>query len=404
MFVAGKTAGGVRPAGTNGTPSSSRDRLPRISIVAPSLAILGGHGVAAQLLISALRADGYDVDLLPINPPLPAALAWVRRIRVVRTVVNQLLFLPSLRHLSRVDVVHVFSASYWSFLLAPAPTMLAGRLFRKRLVLHYHSGEAADHLENWGVLVHPWLRLADEIVVPSAFLQRTFAKHSYPTTVIQNFIDATQFTFRERGQLGPHLLSTRNLEPHYAVATTLQAFKLIKARCPDATLTVAGTGSEAVRLCQIAEVLRLEGVRFAGRIEQEDMPGLCAAADVFVNASVIDNQPLSILEAFAAGLPVVTTPTGAIAEMVSDGRTGAIFPPGDPAAMADAVCRLVEQPARVLALTTQAREHLRGHVWDALRDSWAAVYDGRPTTGKHARLSDGRVDVMTGQTPGRSPS
>src|SRR5262245_58157392 len=150
---------------------------PRIAIVAASLDILGGQGVQARSLMEALEGDGYGVTFVPINVRLPRGLGWLGRRRYVRTIANQALYIPSLARLAAVDVVHVFSASYWSFLLAPAPAMLAARAMNKRVVLHYHSGEADDHLANWGSRVHPWLRLADEIVVPSEYLRRVFLRH-----------------------------------------------------------------------------------------------------------------------------------------------------------------------------------------------------------------------------------
>ena len=100
-------------------------RLPRVAIVAASADLIGGQSVAAVLLEKALRADGCDVTYVPVNSPLPRRLRWVRRFRAARTLVNSVFFLWSLRRLTRCDVVHVFSASYWSFLLAPAPAMLA---------------------------------------------------------------------------------------------------------------------------------------------------------------------------------------------------------------------------------------------------------------------------------------
>ena len=78
------------------------------------------------------------------------------------------------------------------------PAMLVGRLFRKRVVLHYHSGEAYDHLANWGIFVHPWLRMADRIVVPSEYLREVFSRHGYRTRVIRNIVDTTRFRFRRR--------------------------------------------------------------------------------------------------------------------------------------------------------------------------------------------------------------
>jgi glycosyltransferase involved in cell wall biosynthesis len=349
-------------------------RRPRIALVAPSPDIVGGQSVQAGSLATALRGEGYDVAFVPINPRPPRGLGWVRRHRYVRTALNQVLYLPSLLRLRHVDVVHVFSASYWSFLLAPVPAMVVARALGKRIVLNYHSGEAEDHLGRWGWLVHPWLRLADEIVVPSEYLSGVFARHGYRTRVVPNIVDAGHFRYRDRAPLYPRLLSTRNLEAYYRVDNTLQAFALLKVRYPDATLTIAGAGSHEARLRRLATSLETSGIEFVGRVEPAAMPELCAAADIFVNSSVVDNQPLSVLEAFAAGLPVVSTPTGDIAALVRDGITGLVVPAGDPAAMAKAVTTLLEDPDTALRLARRARCEIEAFGWPRVREQWAAVY------------------------------
>jgi glycosyltransferase involved in cell wall biosynthesis len=350
----------------------------RIAIVAPNLDILGGQGVQAQVLIERLVGEGWTVELLRINPRFPWGLGWVRRIPYARTVLNQALYIPSLLRLRASDVVHVFSASYWSFLLAPVPAMLAGRALGKRVILHYHSGEADDHLARWGLLVHPWLRLAHEIVVPSEYLRGVFARHGYRARVIPNVVDTSQFLFRERLPLRPRLVSTRNLEPHYALDNTIEAFALVRERWPQATLTIAGCGAEEGRLRRLAGSLAPGAVHFAGRVEPPDMPTLLDEADAFVNSSVVDNQPVSVLEAFAAGLPVVSTPTGDIANMMRDGETGLFVPARDPAAMAKAVMNLLEDPNRAAAMARRARGGMEKHSWAHVRGQWTAVYAGRP--------------------------
>lgn len=349
-----------------------------IVIVAPSLDILGGQGVQAQALIDRLEADGRPAYLLRINPRFPRGLGWVRRIPYVRTILNQVLYLPSLLRLRTADVVHVFSASYWSFLLAPAPAIAIARALGKRVVLNYHSGEADDHLTRWGVLVHPWLRLAHEIVVPSEYLRRVFTSHGYRTRVIANLVDTSQFLYRERTCLLPRIVSTRNLEPHYAVDNTIEAFALVKERWPKATLTIAGYGGEEERLRRLAGSLAPGAVQFVGRVEPPDMPGLLDAADVFVNSSVVDNQPVSVLEAFAAGLPVVSTPTGDIANMIRDEETGLLVPVRDPAAMAKAVMSLLKDPLRSAAMARRARREVEEYSWARVQGPWAGVYAGRP--------------------------
>ena len=347
---------------------------PRVAVVAASLDIVGGQGVQARSLVDALRSDGYAVTFLAINPRFPRGLGWLRNVRYLRTCANQMIYLPSLARLASVDVVHVFSASYWSFLLAPVPAMIAARGLKKRVVLHYHSGEADDHLSNWGHLVHPWLRLADEIVVPSEYLRTVFARHGCRSRVIANVVDLSRFQYRERAPLRPRLLSTRNLEPYYQVDVILEAFARFKAMEPAATLTVAGFGSEESRLRRRAEVIAGDAIRFVGKVDPERMPALYAEADIFLNASVVDNQPVSILEALSAGLPVVSTRAGDIPFMVRHGETGLLVPPSDPQALADAVAVLWRDPDRARHMARQARRDVAKHTWSAVRDAWAEAY------------------------------
>ena len=349
-------------------------RPPRVAIVAASLDILGGQGVQAQSLIEALRADGTPVTFVPINPRFPRPLNALRRFRGIRTLVNQSLYVPGLARLAAVDVAHVFSASYASFLLAPLPAMAVARMFNKHVVLHYHSGEADDHLANWGPLVHPWLRLADHIVVPSPYLRDVFAKYGHSARVIHNVVDLSRFVYRERRPLGPRLLSVRNLEPHYRVDVVIQAFAQLKPFVPDATLTIAGYGSEEPRLRRLVDANRLDGVRFVGKVDPADMPRLYDEADIFVNASVVDNQPVSILEAFAAGLPVISTGTGGIAAMVQHEATGLIVPAFDPTALAGAVLRVLANPDEARAGAERAHASTSQYTWPAVREQWAHIY------------------------------
>ena len=346
----------------------------RLAVVAPSLDILGGQGVQAKLLVDELAAEDYKAWLVPINPRFPRGLAWLRRVPYARTAVNELFYGLHLGALARANVVHVFSASYWSFLLAPLPAMIAGRLLGKRVILNYHSGEAEDHLGRWGALVHPWLRLADEIVVPSEYLRETFARHGYRVSVIRNAVDTTSFRYRQRRALRPRLLSARNLEALYRIDNTIEAFALVRGHHPEATLTIAGSGSHEAALRRTAQRPGMAGIRFAGRVEREAMPTLYDEADIFVNSSEIDNQPVSILEAFAAGVPVVTTATGAIAEMVRDGETGLTVPPGDPPALAKAVFRLLEDSQLATRIAYAAHREVQEYTWSRCRDRWLALY------------------------------
>jgi glycosyltransferase involved in cell wall biosynthesis len=347
-----------------------------VAIVGTSLDILGGQSIQACRLQEGLESEGARVTFIPINPRFPKALAWVRRLPAVRTILNQLLYLPSLARMASADAVHVFSGSYWSFLLAPVPAMIVARFLHKHVVLNYHSGEAEDHLSQWGVLVHPWLRLADDLVVPSAYLRAVFAQHGYLAQVIPNVVDVSRFEYQARVPLRPRLLSTRNLEPYYRVDLVIQAFARFSREVPEATLTIAGYGSEERRLRQLSLSLGCRGVRFLGRVAPDDMPRLYADHDIFVNASVLDNQPVSILEACASGLPIVSTAVGDIPDLVRNGQTGTLAAPS-PADLAGAIARVWNDPDGARAMARRAKTTLARYTWPKVAGDWLDIYSER---------------------------
>ena len=91
-----------------------------------------------------------QMDFLAVNPRFPGAFRYLQKIKYVRTVVTSIAYLWELfRCVPNYDVLHIFSASYWSFLLAPTPAILIGKLYGRKTVLNYHSGEAEDHLTRW---------------------------------------------------------------------------------------------------------------------------------------------------------------------------------------------------------------------------------------------------------------
>jgi hypothetical protein len=96
----------------------------------------------------------------------------------VRTLVTSIAYVLSLLlRVYKYDVLHVFSASYFSFVLAPTPAILIGKLYRRKVLLNYHSGEAEDHLRRWRRTAIPTIRMVDSVVVPSEYLVRVFASY-----------------------------------------------------------------------------------------------------------------------------------------------------------------------------------------------------------------------------------
>ena len=361
---------------TDGSGVPAARRL-RVCLVGPSLDILGGQAVQLDRLRAGL-ADStvVDVGFLPVNPRLPGPFRQLQRVKYVRTVATSVAYIWSLfRRLGQYDVVHAFSASYWSYILAPLPALLVGRLYRKGVILNYHSGEAEDHLARWRHTAVPTMRLAHTIVVPSDYLIAPFARYALRARSVLNFVELDKIPFRCRIAPRPIFLSNRNLEPLYNVACTLRAFAIIQRELPHAALIIAGEGSARASLESLAVELQLCNVEFVGRTPHDAMGALYDRADVYLNSSNIDNMPLSIIEAFAAGLPVVTTDAGGIPLVVRDGENGLLVPRDDHAAMAAAVLRLLREPSLTTRLASTARDEcLTKYVWPAVRKEWERVY------------------------------
>ena len=349
----------------------------RVLIVAPTFGILGGQSVQAARLLDHLREEpSLRVGFLPINPRLPGVLRSLQRIKYVRTVVTSIAYgLSLLVQVRRYDVIHVFSASYFSFVLAPTPAILIAKLYRRKVLLNYHSGEAEDHLRRWRRTAIPTIKLADALVVQSEYLVEVFAQFGLKAHAIYNIIDPGKFRFRERVPLRPVFLSNRNLESHYGVDRVLRAFAIIQAKVPEASLKVVGDGSQRGSLEALASDLGLQNITFTGQVDPNSIADVYDAADIYLNGSEIDNQPLSLLEAFACGLPIVTTDAGGIAFMVIAGKTGMVVPRGDYQQMADRALRLLNDSALTKTIVEQGRQECRKYAWESVRDQWLNTYE-----------------------------
>jgi glycosyltransferase involved in cell wall biosynthesis len=346
----------------------------RILLIAPSMNIVGGQSIQASQLLARLgREPELQVEFQAIDCPLPRALAWTGRIRYLRTAVRFALYLLALwRRLRRGQVVHIFSAGKSSYLLWSVPTLLASKLARARIVLHYHDGRIEEHLR-WRT-ARPTLRRFDRIVAPSDYLVEVFARHGIRSERIYNVVDNPPFIFRARTRLRPVLLTNRGLEPEYNVGCTLRAFAIVQREHPEATLTVAHDGSLRSALERLAGELGLRNVRFTGSIPYSGMPQLYEEADIYVATPDVDAMPGSLLECFASGIPVVSTNAGGIPHIVEHERTGLLAEKNDHEGVAAAILRLLRDPALVEWITSNARRELLKYGWPELRGHWLRIY------------------------------
>ncbi|HET7112046.1 MAG TPA: glycosyltransferase family 4 protein, partial [Pyrinomonadaceae bacterium] len=352
-----------------------RNKL-RVLLVAPSLDILGGQSRQAVRLMEGLKREPeLEVSFLPHNPRLPGILRSLQSIKYVRTVVTTLYYIALLLwRVRKYDIIHIFCASYYSYSLSAIPALAISRLYGRKSILNYRSGEAEDQLQTWRTAVST-IRWADEVVVPSGYLVDVFARYGLRARAIHNIVELDRFNYRERQPLRPVFLTSRLLEPLYNVPCVLRAFAIIQEQYPDARLTIAADGWLRSDLEALARDLKLRNAEFIGFVKFDDMPALYDAADIYLSATSIDNMPSSLTESMACGLNVVTTDGGgAIPYIMTNEVTGMIVDRDDHQALAAAAIRLLTDNEFALKLVRNAHESTKKFTWPYIRDQWLNVY------------------------------
>jgi glycosyltransferase involved in cell wall biosynthesis len=268
----------------------------------------------------------------------------------------------------RADVMHVMANSGWSWHLFAAPAIWVGHARGCPVVVNYRGGEAATFLKKSAPSVRMTLRRARSLVVPSGFLRDVFEPFGMQARILPNIIDLERFRPRGLYCSGPPvLLVSRNLEPLYDNLTAIRALQIVRHIIPSARLVIAGSGPQERELRDFVQQQGLaDGVLFSGRLDRDAMAAQYRAADIVLNPSLADNMPNSVLEAWASGVPVVSTNVGGIPYLAQDGVNASLVPPRDPAAMAQACINL-------LADIDLWRQRAQAGLQESRRYTWASV-------------------------------
>ena len=198
-----------------------------------------------------------EVSFLAVDPPLPGVLAWAESVPGLRTILREPIYFLHLWYgLREIGIAHIFSASYWSFLLAPAPAWFFAKLRHKESIINYRSGEARDHLQRFRSAKFVLSRV-DEIVIPSGYLVDVFREFGLKAIVVPNLIDLSQFRYRERNPLRPYLVCTRGFFEYYGVDVVVKAFAEVKKEYPEAQLDLVGGWPARIAIRKLVALLSL---------------------------------------------------------------------------------------------------------------------------------------------------
>ncbi len=216
-------------------------------------------------------------------------------------------------------------------------------------------------------------------IAPSMYLYEPFQKAGFKTQYIPNNIDLTIYDFKERSKLSKNILYVRALQSIYNPALAIEAFAKVKAKYPEATLCMIGPDKDnsLPGLKVLVSKLKIDdAISFKGMVPKPEWIKQAADYDLFINSTNFDNHPVSVIEAMALGLPVVTTNVGGIPHLVTNEENGLMVPPKDVDQFYNAIERLLKDEKLANKLSKGGRKTAESFAWQTVKLQWFELIDG----------------------------
>jgi len=262
-----------------------------------------------------------------------------------------------------IALVDVYSGK--AFIWAEACCFML-KLLNKPYILNLHGGNLPSFAVRWPHRMRRLLNSARIVVVPSAYLLDKMIRYSSNIRVLSNPIDINKYNYRLRKSPAPRLVWLRSFHAVYNPAMAPRFMVSLLEKHPDAHLRMIGPdkkdGSYQITRDLIVKLGLSESMTLPGGIPKFDVPTWLDQGDIFVNTTNVDNTPISVLEAMACGMCVVSTDVGGIPYLIKNEHDGLLVPPSDSEAMAVAIHRILTEPGLAELLSENA--HLKAKQFD----------------------------------------
>lgn len=274
----------------------------------------------------------------------------------------------------KVDYVLIDTYSTSGFWFAYLTGQLC-RLLGKKYIPILHGGNLPNRLQNNPALCRQLFGNAYRNVAPSHYLLHEFQEAGFTNvTFIPNSIEIKKYPFKERSVFQPNLLWVRALAPIYNPKMAIDVLSELKRNYPDSQLCMVGPDKdrygEAIK--HYANEKGLD-VKFTGRLPKESWISLSGDYDIFINTTHLDNTPVSIMEAMALGLPVVSTNVGGIPYLLTHEKDALLVGDNEVSEMTTAILKLAEDATLARKLSLNGRAKAAAWDWQSVKESWMAL-------------------------------
>lgn len=275
------------------------------------------------------------------------------------------------RRRNQVDVVLIDTYSTQNFIYATAVARLC-RWLKLSYIPILHGGNLPNRLLKSPKASQKLFQLATCNVAPSGYLMNAFQDAGFTNLVhIPNVIDLSKYPFLLRKDIKPRLLWVRSFAEIYNPLLALEVLQVLSKTHTDAALCMVGPEKDgALEKCKAYAKKHKLNVTFTGLMSKDEWIAHSADYDVFINTTNFDNMPVSVLEALALGMPVVSTNVGGLPYLLAEGETALLVPPNNKNAMKAAIEKLLNNPELSTRLSSRGRAYAETLDWEKVKHSW----------------------------------
>lgn len=284
------------------------------------------------------------------------------------------MIITTFRQRKKVDFVLIDTYSTLNFAYAVAVAKLC-RKYKVPYIPILHGGDLPNRLIRSPKLAKNLFGKAHVNVSPSHYLTEAFNKAGFDNVIyIPNTIEISNYPFLLRKEIKPKLLWVRSFSEVYNPMLALKVLQELLPKYPNATLCMVGPEKDGtLSLCKQFSQKEQLAVTFTGRLEKQAWIELSAQYDIFLNTTNFDNMPVSVVEAMALGLPIISTNVGGIPFLVEDRVNGLLVSPNDVKGFIQAIDEVIKQPEEAVLRTESARKKANTFDWENVKHKWLTL-------------------------------
>lgn len=320
------------------------------------LSLHGATPTTGATLTQLFAKQGYDVICAGTKKSKPGRLLEM--------------LLAIVKNRKAVVLIATYSTSAFYFAWACAQLC---RILRITYIPCLHGGNLPERIQNSPILARQLFAHSYTNVVVSGYLEQSVVQNKWPSTLIPNSIPLEKYPYLHRTTAGLRLLWVRSFHKIYNPQLALKVVYELNKIYKDVHLTMTGPDKDgSLDLCrQMAKELNIDNiVTFTGRLNVDEWVQLSASHDVFINTTNFDNLPVSVIEAMALGMPVISTNVGGLKYLIEDGVNGLLVNPGSETEFIAAIRRLMDETSLAPQLSTHARQSAEKFEVTAVMQLW----------------------------------